>query len=99
MPRSYIAHAEAMSLFPHRMAAVAQAFGQWIGSWMARDFPAFRGWSCVVSTQSWATVRGTLVRGPGGQSDPWLQLYADHPALGNVLGGPREVLPVFQEPL
>ena len=99
VPRSYIAHEEAMSLFPHRMAAVAQAFGQWIGSWMARDFPAFRGWSCVVSTQSWATVRGTLVRGPDGQSDPWLQVYADHPAVGNVLGGPREVLPVFQQPL
>ena len=99
VPRSYIAHEEAMSLFPHQMAAVPQAFGQWIGSWMARDFPAFREWSCVVSAQSWATVRGTLVRGPDGQSDPWLQVYADNPAVGNVMGWPREVLPVFQQPL
>ena len=33
-----------MSLFPHWMAAVVQAFSQWIGSWMARDFPAFKEW-------------------------------------------------------
>ena len=99
VPRSYIAHEEAMSLFPHWMAAVAQAFSQWIGSWMARDFPAFREWSCVVSAQSWAMVRGTMVRGPDGQSDPWLQVYADHRAVGNVMGWPREVLPVFQQPL
>ena len=84
---------------PHWMAAVAQAFGQWIGSWMARDFPAFREWSCVVSAGSWATVRGILVRGPDGQSDPWLQVYADHPAVGNIMAWPREVLPVFQQPL
>ena len=88
-----------MSLFPHWMAAVAQAFSQWIGSWMAWDFPAFRESSCVVSSQSWATVRGSLVRGPDGQSDPWLRVYADHPAVGSVLGWPREVLPVFQQPL
>ena len=70
--RSYIEHEEAMSLFPCRMAVVAQAFSQWIGSWMAWDFPAFREWSRVVSAQSWALVSGTLVRGPDGQSDPWL---------------------------
>ena len=99
VPRSYIAHEEAMSLFPHWMAAVAQAFGQWIGSWMARDFPAFREWSRVVSVQSWDLVSGTLVRGPDSQSDPWLQIYAGHPAVGNVMGWPREVLPVFQQPL
>ena len=99
VPRSYIAHEEAMSLFPHWMAAVAQAFSQWVGSWMARDFPAFREWSPVVSAQSWAMVRGTMVRGPDGQSDPWLHVYADHPAVGNVMGWPREVLPVFQHPL
>ena len=57
VPWSYIAHEEAMSLFPHWMAAVPQAFSQWIGSWVARDFPAFREWSRVVSAQSWATVR------------------------------------------
>ena len=99
VPRSYIAHEEAMSSFPHWLAAVAQAFSQWIGSRMARDYPAFREWSRVVSAQSWAVVRGTMVRGPDGQSDPWLQVYANHPAVGNVMGWPREVLPVFQQPL
>ena len=34
--------------------------------------PCFREWSRVVSAQSWAMVRGTMVRGPDGQSDPWL---------------------------
>ena len=72
VPRSYIAHEEAMSLFPHWMAAVAQAFSQWMGSWMGRDFPAFREWSRVVSEQSWAMLTGTWVRSPDGQSDPWL---------------------------
>ena len=81
------------------MAAVAQAFSQWIGSWMARDYPAFWEWSRVVSAQSWAMVRGTMMRGPDGQSDPWLQVYADHPAVGNIMGWPRGVLPVFQQPL
>ena len=66
---------------------------------MARDLPAFREWSRVVSAQSWATVSGTMVRGPDGQSDPWLQVYADHPAVGNVMGWPREVLPVFHQPV
>ena len=88
-----------MSLFPHWMAAVAQAFSQWIGSWVARDITAFREWSRVVSAQSWAMVRGTKVRSPDGQSDPWLQVYANHPAVGNVMGWPREVLPVLQQPL
>ena len=99
VPRSCSAHEEAMSLFPHLMAAVAQAFSQWIRSWVARDITAFREWSRVVSAQSWALVHGTMVRSPDGQSDPWLQVYANHPALGNVMGWPREVLPVFQQPL
>ena len=99
VPRSCIAHEEAMSSFPHWMAAVAQACSQWVGSWMARDYPTFREWSRVVSAQSWAMVRGTMVRGPDGHSDPWLQVYADHPAVGNIMGWPREVLPVFQQPL
>ena len=88
-----------MSLFPHWMAALAQAFSQWIGCWMARDFVAFREWCRVVSAQSWAMLSGTLVRGPDGQSDPWLQVYTDHPAVVKVMGWPREVLPVFQQPL
>ena len=95
VPGSYIAHEEAMSLFPHWMAAVALAFSRWIGSWMARDYPAFRERSRVVSAQSWAMVCGTMVRGPDGQSDPWLQVYANHPAVGNIMGWPREVLPAF----
>ena len=99
VPRSCIAHEKAMSLFPHWMAAVAQAFSQWIGSWVARDITAFSKWSRVVSAQSWALVRGTMVRSPDGQSDPWLQVYANHPAVGNVMGWPREVLPVLQQPL
>ena len=88
-----------MSLFPHWMAAVAQDFSQWIGSWVARDFTIFREWSRVVSAQSWALVRATMVRSPDGKSDPWLQVYANHPAVGNVVGWPREVLPVLQQPL
>ena len=88
-----------MSLFPHLMAAVAQAFSQWIGSWVARDITTFREWSRVVSAQSWALVRGTMVTSPDGKSDPWLQVYANHAAVGNVMGWPREVLPVLQQPL
>ena len=99
VPQSCIAHEEAMSLFPHWMAAVAQAFSQWIGSWVAPDFTAFKEWSRVVSAQSWALVRGTMVRSPDGQSDPWLQVYANHPAVGNVISWPREVLLVLQQPL
>ena len=53
----------------------------------------------MVSAQSWATVRGTMVRDPDGQNDSWLQVYSNHLAVGNVMGGPREVLPVFQQPL
>ena len=52
----------------------------------------------MVSAQSWALVRGTMVRSLDGQSDPWLQVYANHLAVGNVMGWPREVLPVLQQP-
>ena len=99
VPWSYIAHEEAMSSFPHRMAAVAHALRQWIESYMTRDYPAFRERSRMVSAHSWATVRGTMVRGPDGHSDPWLQVFVDHPAVGNIMGWPREVLPVLQQPL
>ena len=99
VPRWYIANEEAMSSFPHWMAAVARAFSQWIRSWLTRDYRAFQEWSRVVSAQSWAMVRGTMVGGPDGQSDPWLKVYADHPTVGNIMGWPREVLPVFQRPL
>ena len=76
-----------------------QAFSQWIKSWVAQDFPAFRERSRTVSAQSWATSRGTLVRDPDGRGEPWLKMFASHPAVGNITGWPREVLPVFQQPL
>ena len=97
--RSYITYEEAMSSLPHWMAAVAQAFSRWIESWMGQDYPAFRERSRMVPAQSWTTVRGTMVRGPNGKSEPWLQVFADHPAVGNIMGWPREVLPVLQQPL
>ena len=53
----------------------------------------------MVSVQSSAMVRGTMVRGPDSQGDPWLQVYADHLAVENVMAWPCEVLPVFQLPL
>ena len=88
-----------MSSFPHWMAAVAQAFRQWSESWMIQDHPAFRERSRMVSAQSWTTVRGTMVQSPDGGSEPWLQVFADHPAVGSVMGWPLEVLPVLQQPL
>ena len=97
--RSYITYEEAMSSFPHWMAALAQAFSQWIESWIVQDYPAYRERSRMVCAQSWATVRGTMVRGPDGQSEPWLQVFADHPAVGNIMGWPREVLPVLRQPV
>ena len=78
---------------------MAQAFGQWIDSWMVQDHAAFRERSRMVSAQSWATVRGTMVRSPDGGSEPWLQVFTDHPVVGNITGWTREVLPVLQQPL
>ena len=40
-----------------------------------------------------------MVRSPEGKSAPWLQVFADHPAVGNIMGWPCEVLPVLQQPL
>ena len=39
--RSYITYDEAMSTFPQWMAGAAQAFSQWIESWLAQDYPSF----------------------------------------------------------
>ena len=97
--RSYITHVEAMSTFPQLMVAAAQAFSQWIESWVAQDFPAFRERSRTVSAQSWATIHGTMVRDPDGRGEPWLQVFANHPAVGNIMGWPREVRPLLQQPL
>ena len=94
--RSHITYDEAMSSFPHWMAAVAQAFSE---SWVVQDYPVFRERSRMVSAQSWATVRGTMVRSRDGRSQPWLQVFTDHPAVGNVTGWPHEVLPVLHQPL
>ena len=35
----------------------------------------------------------------GRSNKPWLQVFANHPAVGNITGWPREVLPVLQQPL
>ena len=96
---SYITHTDAMSMFPKCMAAAAHTFSQWIESSVAQAFPAFRERSCTVSAQSWATIRGTMVRDRDGRGEPWLKVFASHRAVQNIMGWPREVLPVFQQPL
>ena len=88
-----------MSTFPQWMAAAAQTFGQWIESWVAQGFPTFRVRSHEVSAQSWATIRGTMVRDSDGHDVPWLKVFVGHPAVGSIMGWRREVLPVFQQPL
>ena len=95
--RWYITHNKAMSTFPQRMAAEAQAFSKWIESWVAQDFATFRARSREVSAQSWATIRGTLV--PHGHDQPWLKVFVSHPPVGSIMGWPSDVLPVFQQPL
>ena len=97
--RSYNTYEEAMTSFPHWMAAVAQAFSQWIEFWMIPDYPAFRERSRTVSAQSWTTVTGTMVRSRDGKSARWLQVFADHPAVENIMGWPCKVLPVLRQPL
>ena len=47
--RSHITYEEPMSSFPNWMAAVAQAFSQWIESSMTHDYPAFRERSGVCT--------------------------------------------------
>ena len=66
---------------------------------VAQDFAAFRERSRTVSAPSWATIRGTMVREGDGHCEPWLQVFANHPAVGNIMGSPRELLPVLQQPL
>ena len=94
--KSYITYEEAMFTFPQWMAAVAQAFSQWIEFSMPRDYSMFRKRPRTVSAQSWATIRCTMVLGSDRQGEPWLQVFAIHPAVGNIMGWPREVLPVLQ---
>ena len=99
MSRSYITHDEVMSTFPQWMAAVAQAFGQWIESWVAQDYPTSWERSRTVTAQSSATIRGTMVRDWDGQGEPWVLVFAHHRAVGNIMGWPCEVLVVLQQPL
>ena len=99
MSRWLITHDEPMFTFPQWTATAAQAFGQWIESWVARDYPAFQERSRTVCAHSWATIRGTMVRDLDGHGEPWLQLFANHLAVGNIIGWPRAVLPVLQQPL
>ena len=40
-----------------------------------------------------------MVRDSDGHGEPWLQVFASHPAVGNIMRWPREVLPVLQQPL
>ena len=72
---------------------------QWIDSLVAHDYPAFWERSRTVSAQSSATICGTMVRDSDGHGGPWLQVFANHPAVGNITGLPREVVPVLQQPL
>ena len=81
------------------MAAAAQAFSKWMECLVAQDFAAFRERSRTVSAPSWATIRGTMVRERDGHCEPWLQVFANHPAVGNIMGSPRELLPYLQQPL
>ena len=53
-----------------------------------------RGVGAIVGPGAWYHGEKS-----SGKSDPWLQVYANHPAVGNVMGWPREVLPVLQQPL
>ena len=48
-----------------------------------------------MSAHSRATIRGTMVRDSDGQGEPCLQVFANHAAVGNIMGWPREVLPVL----
>ena len=49
-------------------------------------------WSC-------ATIRGPMVRDSDGNDEALLQVFPSHPAVRNIMGWPREVLLVLQQPL
>ena len=93
---SYIMHNEAISTF-HRWMAAAPAFGHWCQLWVAKAFPPFRARSRRVSAQSCATICGTMVRDSDAHDKPWLKVFVGHPAVGNIMGWPREGLPLFQQ--
>ena len=81
------------------MAFAALAFSAWLESWMSRDYSTFRARPREVSAQSWATIRGTMVRDSDGIDALWLKVYVGHPAVGCVMGWAGSVLQVFQQPL
>ena len=97
--RSYITHNKAISTFPEWMAAAAQAFSKWIEYWVAQDFPTFRAQTREVSAQSWATIRGTMVRDSDDHDETWLKVFVGHRAVGSITDWPHGALPVFQQPL
>ena len=66
---------------------------------MTRDFASFRARSREVSAQSWATIRGTMVRDSDGHYEPWLKVFVGLGGVGNVMDRQCGVLPVFQQPL
>ena len=39
-----------------------------------------------MSAQSWATIRGTMVRDSAGHDEPWLKGFVSHPAVGSNHG-------------
>ena len=88
-----------MSTFPLWIAAAAQAFSQWIKSWIAQDFPTFRARSREVSAQFWATIRGTMVRDFNGHDEPWLKVLVGHLVAGSIMSWRREAMPVLQQQL
>ena len=81
------------------MAAAAQTFSPWIESSVAQGFRTFRARSREVSAQSWAIIRGTMVRDSHGHNEPWRKVFVGHLAVGSIMSWPREVLPIFQQPL
>ena len=66
---------------------------------VSQNHRMFRERSRTVSAQSWATPCGTTLRDLDDQGEPYLQVFANHPAVGNIMGWPRELLPVLQQPL
>ena len=89
--RSCIMYDKVMSTFPQWMATAAQAFSPWLESWVARDFAVLCARSRQVSAQSWATVRGTMVRDSDDCDEPWLKVFVGLLAAASVFRAGRVV--------
>ena len=61
--------------------------------------PHIRDGSRAVTAQSWDTIHGAMVRDSAADDEPWFKVFVGHGAVGSIMGWPREVLPVFQQPL